>query len=103
MPIAAPLEAATAESVGTKTLFTVQALRAIAAAGVLTHHVGAMLAHNAGYALGNKLENGAAGVDLFFCIIGFVMVYTHADDFLLKGQPEPSSGGGSFALRRFTG
>jgi len=76
-----------------KTLFTIQALRAFAAASVVLHHTLAMLNHTAGYSFSFP-TNGAAGVDLFFLISGFVMVYTHFDDF---GAPGAAI---SFARRR---
>ena len=76
-----------------KTLFTVQALRAIAAASVVFHHVLNMLVRNAGYSF--KVPTfGLAGVDLFFLISGFVMIYTHFDDFNHAGAS------GSFVRRR---
>jgi peptidoglycan/LPS O-acetylase OafA/YrhL len=52
-----------------KTLFTVQALRAVASAGVLLLHVLSMLVHNAGYAF-RFSGIGSVGVDLFFLISG---------------------------------
>jgi exopolysaccharide production protein ExoZ len=76
-----------------KTLFTVQALRAIAAASVVLYHVLYMLVHNAGYSFPFP-DVGAAGVDLFFLISGFVMIYTHFDDFSEPG------GSASFIRRR---
>jgi peptidoglycan/LPS O-acetylase OafA/YrhL len=62
----------------------VQALRAIAAASVVVHHVLAMLVHNAGYSFAYT-GHWSAGVDLFFVISGFVMVYTHSADFGTRG------------------
>jgi exopolysaccharide production protein ExoZ len=67
-----------------KTLFTVQGLRAIAAASVVLYHVFYMLVHNAGYSF-RFSDVGAAGVDLFFLISGFIMIYTHFDDFCEAG------------------
>lgn len=63
-----------------KTLFTVQALRAIAASGVVAYHTLYMLVHNAGYSF-HATGFGAAGVDLFFLISGFIMIYTSRADF----------------------
>jgi peptidoglycan/LPS O-acetylase OafA/YrhL len=76
-----------------KTLFTVQALRAIAAASVVFYHVLNMLVRNAGYSF-KVPAFGAAGVDLFFLISGFVMIYTHFDEFSHAGAS------GSFVRRR---
>jgi peptidoglycan/LPS O-acetylase OafA/YrhL len=67
-----------------KTLFTVQGLRAIAAASVVLYHVFNMLVHNAGYSF-HFSDVGAAGVDLFFLISGFIMIYTHFDNFGEEG------------------
>jgi exopolysaccharide production protein ExoZ len=67
-----------------KTLFTVQTLRAIAAACVVVHHVFSMLVHNAGY-LFSFPGTGTVGVDLFFLISGFIMVYAQFDDFQTPG------------------
>jgi hypothetical protein len=67
-----------------KTLLTVQALRAIAAASVVVHHVLSMLVHNAGYSFSFP-GTGSAGVDLFFLISGFVMVYSHCEEFGIPG------------------
>jgi exopolysaccharide production protein ExoZ len=67
-----------------KTLFTVQGLRAVAAASVMLYHVLYMLVHNAGYSF-HFPNVGAAGVDLFFLISGFIMIYTHFDDFRETG------------------
>jgi len=55
-------------------LNNIQALRAIAALLVVLVHVGA-IPH---LALGTTMRFGHSGVDLFFVISGFVMVYTYA-------------------------
>jgi peptidoglycan/LPS O-acetylase OafA/YrhL len=62
------------------TLFTIQALRAIAAGAVVSLHALVMLVHNAGYSFHIPIF-GASGVDLFFVISGFVMVYTTRGEF----------------------
>lgn len=69
-----------------KTLKNVQALRAIAAATVLSYHVLYVLANRAGYAF-IEPKVGACGVDLFFVISGFIMIYTAADLFGELGAP----------------
>jgi exopolysaccharide production protein ExoZ len=74
-------------------LLTVQALRAVAAASVVVHHDLAVLIRKAGYPPTFSVV-GAAGVDLFFVISGFVMVYTHFDTFNTPGAAT------SFARRR---
>jgi exopolysaccharide production protein ExoZ len=63
-----------------KTLFTIQALRAFAAASVVVHHILAVAVQKAGYRY-QFPSTAAAGVDLFFLISGFIMVYTHFNDF----------------------
>jgi peptidoglycan/LPS O-acetylase OafA/YrhL len=65
---------------GAKTLFTVQALRAFAASSVVVHHIMIVAVQKAGYQYSFP-SSAAAGVDLFFLISGFIMVYTHFDDF----------------------
>ena len=65
---------------GGKTLFTVQALRAFAASSVVVHHIMIVAVQKAGYHYSFP-STAAAGVDLFFLISGFIMVYTHFDDF----------------------
>jgi exopolysaccharide production protein ExoZ len=59
-----------------QTLLSVQILRAVAALGVVTHHVQLDLATRMGLTAALPDFNlGAAGVDVFFVISGFVMVY----------------------------
>jgi peptidoglycan/LPS O-acetylase OafA/YrhL len=64
----------------TGTLFTIQALRAFAAAAVVAYHCFYMLVHNGGYTLAVP-HIGASGVDLFFVISGFIMIYTSSNAF----------------------
>jgi exopolysaccharide production protein ExoZ len=63
-----------------KTLFTIQALRAFAAASVVVHHILVVAVQKAGYQY-KFPSTAAAGVDLFFLISGFIMLYTHFNDF----------------------
>jgi peptidoglycan/LPS O-acetylase OafA/YrhL len=69
-----------------KPLFTVQALRAIAAASVVVLHVLIVTVQRAGYSFSFPTFN-AAGVHLFFLISGFIMIYTHFADFGQSGSP----------------
>ncbi|CAN5290195.1 hypothetical protein BH11MYX1_BH11MYX1_52290 [soil metagenome] len=70
----------------------VQALRGIAALAVVMFHVRIWIAGPAFLDIGPRLfDNGAAGVDLFFVISGFIMVHT------TWGSP----GGGRNAARFF--
>jgi exopolysaccharide production protein ExoZ len=62
-------------------LNNIQTLRALAALLVVFVHVGA-ISH---LALGETLRFGHSGVDLFFVISGFVMVYTYAQRPLSPG------------------
>ena len=63
---------------GSPTLRSIQVLRAVAAIGVLTLHTATEKVAFLGGAPApfNNLLLGAAGVDLFFVISGFVMVYS---------------------------
>jgi exopolysaccharide production protein ExoZ len=68
-----------------KTLFTIQALRALAAASIVVHHILVVAVGKAGYQYQFK-STAAAGVDLFFLISGFIMVYNHFEDFGERGS-----------------
>jgi exopolysaccharide production protein ExoZ len=59
-------------------LFALQLLRAVAATGVVISHVRYDFLHHFGLpdGLPGFINAGAAGVDLFFVISGFVMVYS---------------------------
>src|SRR5262245_18942166 len=69
---------------GGKPLFTVQALRALAAAGEVVNHFLVVALQKVGFGYGSP-RPAAAGADLFFLITGFIMVYAHYDDFGVAG------------------
>jgi peptidoglycan/LPS O-acetylase OafA/YrhL len=81
---------------GSPTLKSIQVLRAVAAIGVLTLHTATEKVSFLGGAPapGNNFLLGAAGVDLFFVISGFVMVYS--SEFLFGRADGPAR----FFLRR---
>ena len=61
---------------GSRALPSIQILRAVAALGVLFHHTAHEVAAKTGVTVSfGELVVGAGGVDLFFVISGFVMVY----------------------------
>ncbi len=70
----------------------VQALRGIAALAVLGTHLGGLWAEQYGRGAPRLLDNGAAGVDLFFVISGLVMA--------LSSAGPRAVGGGTFLRRR---
>jgi exopolysaccharide production protein ExoZ len=71
------------------TIFGIQLLRALAATAVVVTHVQYDFIHHLSLpdALPNALAYGNAGVDLFFVISGFVMVYSSDALFGRKGAP----------------
>lgn len=76
-------------------LQNIQILRAVAAIMVIIHH-SVQTSNNYGYAtnLTSRIENwGASGVDIFFVISGFIMVYID------NNRP---TGGWNFIIQRFT-
>jgi peptidoglycan/LPS O-acetylase OafA/YrhL len=79
-----------------RALLSIQVLRAVAALAVLTHHVcNEKVAHVGGAAAPlDNLAIGVAGVDLFFVISGFVMVYSSESLFARRGAAK------IFLLRR---
>ena len=61
---------------GSRSLLSIQILRAVAALGVLLHHTAHEVAAKTGVSVPlGEFVVGAGGVDLFFVISGFVMVY----------------------------
>src|SRR5215831_12084637 len=64
---------------------SIQVLRAVAALMVFGGHLGAEIGQNSIVAVPGWSGIGAAGVDLFFVISGFIMVYVSRD---LFGRPE---------------
>jgi peptidoglycan/LPS O-acetylase OafA/YrhL len=81
---------------GSPTLKSIQVLRAVAAIGVLTLHAATEKITHIGGAAGpfKNFLLGAAGVDLFFVISGFVMVYSSQSLFGRRDGPR------RFFLRR---
>lgn len=81
---------------GSPTLKSIQVLRAVAAIGVLTLHAATEKVTHMGGAPGpfKNFLLGAAGVDLFFVISGFVMVYSSESLFGRRDGPQ------RFFLRR---
>ena len=81
----------------TRKLPAVQVLRGIAAAMVVFHHAGGVIpsadAQNSWILRSHLTLIGAAGVDIFFVISGFIMYYTH-------GRGGGSREAGSFLWKR---
>jgi exopolysaccharide production protein ExoZ len=66
-------------------LGAIQVLRALAALGVVVYHMQGELAHRGFDDPFPSLAIGAFGVDLFFVISGFIMVYSSARSFARPG------------------
>ena len=75
-------------------LLSVQILRGVAALLVVAHHCTMMVNERLGAGKGVAWNNGAAGVDIFFVISGFVMALSSQ---ALVGRVHPA---GTFLLRR---
>ena len=81
---------------------SIQTLRAIAALAVVVMHIPEDLAVR-GYGHLPSFVRGAFGVDLFFVISGFIMVYASRHLFARKGAGVVSSCGGPHGSSRRTG
>lgn len=76
-------------------LDSLQVFRGVAAVLVVLHHMGTFsLGHFHAPFLGNTLDWGAAGVDFFFVLSGFIIFFVHRGDL---GQPRRLR---SFAYKR---
>src|SRR5215204_7303162 len=64
-----------------KTLASIQVLRAIAACVVALAHIHGDLKYHMGVSLMPVFSVGGVGVDIFFVISGFIMVYVSAPTF----------------------
>ena len=83
-----PAHAPASAGRGSPGLLSIQILRAVAALGVLAHHTAhEVAAHTGGVIPFHELVVGAGGVDLFFVISGFVMVYASDRLFGQAGAP----------------
>lgn len=85
------------------TLYTVQALRCVAALGVVISHAADLLIPHDGNNAWFWSIPWTGGVDLFFVISGFIMLYLAHDAFGQAGAARGFLAGGSFASCRPTG
>lgn len=84
---------------GSHELAGIQYVRALAALMVLANHISTVMAEPKYYGrhpFGGGLEAGAVGVDLFFCLSGFIIVYIAVD-----AAWAPTVGAWVFFKRRF--
>jgi exopolysaccharide production protein ExoZ len=82
---------------GGRKLSGIEALRGLAASAVVLYHAARYVRRTCDWNLAEKLfQFGHAGVDLFFVISGFVILYAHYDDL---GRPNRIA---HYAQRRFT-
>lgn len=78
-------------------LLSIELARGIAAIIVVLYHAARHLDRNVGFAEGRQLfQFGHAGVDFFFVISGFIILFVHGGDL---GRPKRI---GHYAARRFT-
>ncbi|MDO8288435.1 MAG: acyltransferase [Parvibaculum sp.] len=70
-----------------KTLNSVQALRAFAAVSVMVGHLLGEIRQSEGVQLDIVGYPWGSGVDVFFVISGFIMMYTNYNEFGVKGAP----------------
>jgi len=83
----------------TPTLFGIQYIRAFAAIAVVFVHIGGMMGEQKYYGrqpFDGVLNAGSVGVDLFFCLSGFIIVYIALDSHL-----QPRLRPADFFKRRF--
>jgi len=83
---ASPAASAEAKGAASKELVGIQLLRGWAAATVAFSHLIGQIGHSAGVSLSEGLFPGAMGVDIFFAISGFIMIYTTHAHFGAAGE-----------------